>query len=329
MLVGEADDVRVPLDDTDDVGLWVPDLVTITVRVWLIDMRAVKVPLAVFVGVVEAVEVLLLVGVAEIVFVPGMLLVITGVNVVVCVDFADLDNVVDAVGVRVPRIEPVVLGDPVVVLELVIVEVLVAVILGVFVLLGEADTDVEAEGVLELRIELVIDDEAVGVFEPPVVRDIVGVPEELFETEDDDVVVLLDVVVLVPVVVPVLVLLKNILTDRAGLLEEVRDTVVVLVAVFVAVFVLVEVEDIVPIFVGREVLVEVVVFVEVFEEVVLNVGTTPPKVRTRPIAFISTGCACKTRVKNDKIENRCILHINKDLYLNSCQILYLFKIDNG
>jgi hypothetical protein len=65
----------------------------------------------------------------EIVFVPGMLLVIKGLNVPVRVDLAELDKVVDAVGVLVPRIEPVVLGDPVVVLEPVIVEVLVAVVL--------------------------------------------------------------------------------------------------------------------------------------------------------------------------------------------------------
>jgi hypothetical protein len=77
------------------------------------------------------------------------------------------------------------------------------------------------------------------------VRDKVGVPVELLETEDDEVDVLEDVVVFVPVTVLVVVLLKNELTDITGLLEEVRDTVVVLVAVFVPVFVLVEVVDIV------------------------------------------------------------------------------------
>ena len=291
MLVGEADDVRVPLDDTEAVGLMVPDFVTIIVRVWLIDIWADNVPLAVFVGVVEAVEVLLLVVVDEIVFVPGMLLVIKGLNVPVRVDLAELDKVVDAVGVLVPRIEPVVLGDPVVVLEPVIVEVLVAVVLWVLVILGEADTDVDAVEVFELRIECVIDAEVEEVFEPAVVRDKVGVPVELLETEDDEVDVLEDVVVFVPVTVLVVVLLKNELTDITGLLEEVRDTVVVLVAVFVPVFVLVEVVDIVWTFVGREVLVKVVVFVEVFDKVVLDEGTIPPKLRCRPIAFISIGWA--------------------------------------
>jgi hypothetical protein len=59
----------------------------------------------------------------------------------------------------------------------------------------------------------------------------------------------------------------------------------------VPVFVLVEVVDIVWTFVGREVLVKVVVFVEVFDKVVLDEGTIPPKLRCRPIAFISIGWA--------------------------------------
>jgi len=319
--VGEADAVCVPLEDTDPDGLMVPDFVTMTVVVWLIDIRGDNVPLTVFVGVVEAVEVLLFVGVAEIVRVPGMLLDIKGVNVTVRVDLVELDKVVDAVGVRVPRIEPVVLGDPVVVFELVIVEVLVAVIFGVFVVLGEAVIDVEDDAVFDPRIECVIDGEAVGLFELPVVRDKVGVPEELFETDDDDVVVLLDVVVLVPVTVLVVVLLLKLLTELAGLLEDVRDNVVVRVAVFVAVFVLVEVVDSVTAFVGRVLLDKVVVFVEVFDIVVVDDGTTPPIVRTRPIAFISIGCCCELaiRAKSDMIENIIILYINGYFHLNSYQ----------
>ena len=264
-------------------------------------------------------------GVGELVLVPITLLVRKGVNVAVLVDLDELDKLVDAVGVFVPRVDPVVLGDPVVVFELVIVEVVVEVIFGVFVILGEALTDVEADEVFEPRIELLIDGDAEGVFEPTVLRDIVGVPEELLETDDDDVVVLEDVVVLLAVTVPVVVLLKYELTEMAGLLEEVRDTVVLLVAVFVAVVVLVEVVDNVPRSVGRVLLVEVVVFVEVFDDVVLNVGTIPPKVRIRPIALISTGWACKTRVKSDMIENIRILYIRRDLYLNTYYFLYYLE----
>lgn len=160
-------------------------------------------------------------------------------------------------------------------------------------------------------------------------RDKVGVAVELLDTEEDDVDVLEDVDVLVPVVVLVVVLLLKLLTERAGLLDEVRDTVVVRVAVFVAVFVLVEVVDNDIAFVGRELLVKVVVFVEVFDEVVLNDGTTPPKIRIRPPALISMGCCCEfaTSANSDKIENICILYINRDFTFKWLSNFMLFKID--
>lgn len=154
-----------------------------------------------------------------------------------------------------------------------------------------------------------------------------GVAVELLDTEEDDVVVLLEVVVFVPVLVLVVVLLLKLLTERAGLLEDVRETVVVRVAVFVAVFVLVEVVDNDIAFVGHELLDNVVVLVEVFDIVVVDDGITPPIIRIRPSALISIGCCCEcpTRAKSDMIENIRILYINGDLYLNSCQILYNLK----
>lgn len=101
----------------------------------------------------EADEVLLLVVVAEIVLVFGMLLVIKGVNVVVFVGLAVLENVGEAVPVLDGRIEPVVLVDPVVVFELVIEEVDVTLATLVFVVLGEAEIDADADAVFESRIE--------------------------------------------------------------------------------------------------------------------------------------------------------------------------------
>lgn len=90
---------------------------------------------------------------AEIVFVPITLFVRRGVNVAVLVDLAELDKVVDAVGVFVPRGDTVVLGDPVVVFELVIVEVDVTLATLVLVVLGEAEIDADADAVFEPRIE--------------------------------------------------------------------------------------------------------------------------------------------------------------------------------
>lgn len=99
----------------------------------------------VLLGLVEAVELLVLVddrvtvALADLVFVPNPLAEIVGVAVFVLEDIAVLD------------LE----GDPVEVLELVVVLVSVFVIRGVNVLLGEADAEVEAVDVLEGRIDAV------------------------------------------------------------------------------------------------------------------------------------------------------------------------------
>jgi len=101
--------------------------------------------LEVLLGLVDAVELPVLVddrvtgALALLDFVPTPLAEIVGVAVFVLEDIMVLD----------------VEGDPVEVLELVVVLVSVFVIRGVAVLLGEADADVEAVDVLEGRIDAV------------------------------------------------------------------------------------------------------------------------------------------------------------------------------
>jgi len=101
--------------------------------------------LEVLLGLVDAVELPVLVddsvtgALALLDFVPTPLAEIVGVAVFVLEDTMVLD----------------VEGDPVEVLELVVVLVSVLVIRGVAVLLGEADADVEAVDVLEGRIDAV------------------------------------------------------------------------------------------------------------------------------------------------------------------------------
>ena len=178
----------------------------------------------------------------------------------------------DAVKVLELVIVLVPLGEEVPVFDDVIEDVVVLLIIPVIVFLGVLENEGEADGVFEACILLLFVALEDCVLEIAGDLLLVGLDDGLFELEEDDVPVLVEVVVLVLVVVPVIVFVTIELLDATGDEELLFEFVTVLLDVRVPVVVLVDVLDSVIAFVGKLVRVLVVVFVDVFDDVVEKVG---------------------------------------------------------
>jgi hypothetical protein len=198
------------------------------------------------------------VALALLVFVPNPLADIVGVAVFVLEDIAVLDME----------------GDPVEVLELVMVLVSVFVIGDVRVPLGDREPEAEPVDVLEARIEPVCELEPVCVLDWSADLVYEGVAEFVLDIGADPVVVFEIVVVLLDVdeLVSVLVIAEE--ADESGLEDDDSEPMDEYVDVIVVVIVLVEVGEGVTKDVGRADCVRPDVLVDVLEDVGDNVGTT-------------------------------------------------------
>ena len=133
----------------------------------------------------------------------------------------------------------------------------------------------DAEDVLEEALVKVPDGLAVGVLDDAPDRLRVGEVDDVFDCDDEAVVVRVAVIVRVAVLVAVIVFVPGRVAVSFGEEDDDFDEEDVLVDVIVTVMVFVEVGDGVIRAVGKDERDKVVVFVDVFDMVGVDVGSTP------------------------------------------------------